>query len=66
MSRDKRSVEDLLSAIDTAPTFGMNARELILQATRRIAAKVLSSFRLVTMQFGVYSSPAFLKDTAFQ
>ena len=40
MVGNERSVDDLLGAIGTAPTFGMNARELILQASRRIAVQV--------------------------
>ena len=32
-----RSLEDLLEAASSAPTFGLNARELILQAARQIA-----------------------------
>ena len=42
MEKEGRSVEELLGAIERAPTFGMNARELILQASRRIAAQVRS------------------------
>ncbi len=44
MEESERSVEDLLGAIDKAPTFGLNARELILQASRRIAAQVRNPY----------------------
>lgn len=43
MEGTQRSVEELLGAIESAPTFGLNARELILQASRRIAAQACSS-----------------------
>ena len=46
-----RSLEDLLSSIDGAPTFGMNARELILQASRRIADQVECDDIKVDLQF---------------
>ena len=35
--QDKRTLEQLLDAASTAPTYGLNARELILQAARQIA-----------------------------
>ena len=44
MEQSERSIDDLLSAIESAPTFGMNARELILQASRRIATQVYAIF----------------------
>ena len=40
MCEGHRSVEDLLNATEDAPRFGLNARELILQAASRIAAQV--------------------------
>lgn len=50
MEKDVRTVEDLLGAIEKAPTFGMNARELILQASRRIAVQASSVDLCVPLQ----------------
>jgi hypothetical protein len=42
MFEGHKSIEDLLNATTSAPRYGLNARDLILQAARRIAVQVMA------------------------